>query len=56
MKKDPDEMHNVIDDPAYSEIATKLKKELKQLMIDVGDTASLDEFREISEKDFGKLN
>lgn len=56
MEKDPDEMHNVIDDPAYSEIAVKLKKELKQLMIEVDDTASLDEFREISVKDFGNIN
>ena len=56
MEKDPNEMNNLINDPAYAEIAAKLKKELKQLMIDVGDTGSLDSFREISDKDFGKIN
>ncbi len=56
MEKDPNELNNVIDDPAYAKIADSLKKELKQLMIEVKDTGSLAEFREITDKDFGKLN
>ncbi len=56
MVKDPDELHNVIDDPAYADVAKKMKSELKQLMKDVGDTASLAEFREITDKDFGNIN
>jgi arylsulfatase A-like enzyme len=56
MEKDPDELHNVINDPAYADVAKKLKEELKQLMKEVGDTASLEEFREITDKDFGSLN
>jgi arylsulfatase A-like enzyme len=56
MKKDPDEMNNVINDPDYKTIAIQLKKELKQLMVKVGDTTKLKQFREISNKDFGNIN
>jgi len=56
MEKDPDELNNVIDDPAYADIAKQLKAELKQLQIEVGDTGTLAEFRELTDKDFGNIN
>jgi arylsulfatase A-like enzyme len=54
--KDPDELHNVYDDPEYHNVAVQLKKQLNELMQQVGDTATLTQFREITDKDFGNLN
>ena len=56
MKKDPNEMHNVIDDPEYAGVVVRMKERLKKLMVEVGDTASLEEFRKITDTDFGKIN
>ena len=56
LEKDPDEMNNLINNPAYADTIAKLKVQLQELMKDVGDTASLEEFREITDKDFGKVN
>jgi hypothetical protein len=56
LKKDPDELHNAINDPQYADIIAKMKKQLKALMKQVKDTGSLQQFREITDKDFGKLN
>ncbi len=41
--KDPREMTNVYDDPAYADIATKLHKELEQLRIKYKDSPELDQ-------------
>jgi arylsulfatase A-like enzyme len=41
--KDPQEMTNVYNDPAYVEIATKLHQELKELRIKYKDSPELDE-------------
>jgi arylsulfatase A-like enzyme len=38
LKKDPHEMNNVYDDPAYADIVKKLKSELSELKNDIGDT------------------
>ncbi len=54
MEKDPDELHNVINDPAYSGIAAEMKKRLQKLMKDVGDTGTLDDFRKITESRYRK--
>jgi len=56
LKKDPEELHNAINDPQYADIIAQMKKQLKQLMKQVKDTGTLQEFREITDKDFGKLN
>ncbi len=56
LEKDPDEMNNVINTPSYKETVEKLKEELAQLRIEVGDTVSLQQFREISDTDFGNIN
>ncbi len=56
LEKDPEELHNVANEAEYAQILDSLKNELKQLQIQVGDTASYDEFREITDKDFGTIN
>ena len=38
--KDPDELNNVYDDPAYRDVRTRLKKQFAQLRKDVGDDGS----------------
>ncbi len=55
LKKDPAQMHNVIDDPAYADVVADLKKQLKDLQKQYGDDRTLDEFREISDRDFGRI-
>ena len=42
-KRDPQEMTNVYDDPAYADIAAKLHKELEQLRIKYKDSPELDQ-------------
>jgi arylsulfatase A-like enzyme len=42
-KKDPNEMNNVYDDPAYAEIVVKLKKDLAQLRKKYKDSKELDQ-------------
>jgi arylsulfatase A-like enzyme len=56
LMKDPDELHNVYYDQEYHDIALDLKKQLNELMKQVGDTATLEQFREITDKNFGKIN
>jgi arylsulfatase A-like enzyme len=55
LEKDPHELNNVFYDPKYKKIADSLQSKLKKLMIEVGDTASLDEFRKITDTDFGEI-
>ena len=38
LEKDPAEMHNVINDPAYSEVLADMQEELKKLQIQYNDT------------------
>ncbi|WP_159023922.1 sulfatase [Formosa sp. L2A11] len=42
-KKDVNEMHNVINDPAYADIVVKLKKQLADLRTYYGDSSELDQ-------------
>ncbi len=55
LEKDPQQMHNIIDDPAYKEVVISLKAKLKELMKEYENDKSLDAFREISDKDFGNI-
>ncbi len=55
LKKDPKQMNNVIEDPAYAEVVTELKKELSDLQKHYSDDHTLDEYRQISDKDFGRI-
>lgn len=53
--KDPDQMDNRIDDPAYDEVISGLKVELKKLMKDYDNDLPLAELRTITDKDFGEI-
>ena len=55
LEKDPMQMNNVINDPKYAKIIVDLKKQLKDLMIKAGNDKSLEEFRVITDKDFGTI-
>lgn len=55
MKTDPDQMVNQIDNPAYVDIVKDLKKELYGLQKKYGNKLSLEEYRAISDKDFGRI-
>ncbi len=56
LEKDPHELNNVAYDPAYKDVFNMMKHKLDSVMKAVGDTASLEEFREITDKDFGNIN
>ena len=56
LEKDPNELTNVAYDPAYKDVFEMMKKKLDSTMKAVGDTGSLEEFREITDKDFGSIN
>lgn len=55
LEKDPNELVNEIDNPEYAEIISDMKEELNQLMINYQNDKTLDEFRVITDKDFGKI-
>ena len=55
LKKDPKQMTNAINDPAYADVVIDLKKDLKELMKDYENDLELDDFRAISDKDFGHI-
>lgn len=55
LEKDPKQMNNVYNEPKYKEVIIDLKKQLKDLMIEAGNNKSLDEFRQITDKDFGSI-
>jgi arylsulfatase A-like enzyme len=54
-EKDPDQVINRINDPAYADIISKLKLELKALMKNYDNDLPLAEYRKISDKDFGEI-
>ena len=55
-KKDPEQVYNAIADPRYTAIIADLKSQLKQLQKTYGDDKGLEEFRKITDMDFGRLN
>jgi hypothetical protein len=54
-KKDPDQVHNIINDPAYAEVIKGLKVQLKDLKKTYHNDKSLDEYRKISDTNFGLI-
>ncbi|MCB0854402.1 MAG: DUF4976 domain-containing protein, partial [Bacteroidetes bacterium] len=42
-KKDPRELNNVYDDPAYAEVVEKLKQDLQDLRVKYKDSDELDQ-------------
>lgn len=55
METDPDQMVNQINNPAYAATVLDLKKQLYKLQKEYGDDRTLAEFREITDKDFGRI-
>jgi len=55
LEKDPHEMSNEINNPEYAEVISEMKEKLYQLMRNYKNDKSLDEYRIITEKDFGNL-
>ncbi len=55
LTKDPLQMHNEINNPAYADVIKDLKKRLKSLMKQYKDGKPLSEFRKITDTDFGSL-
>ena len=55
LEKDPTQMNNIINDPAYQEIIVELKSKLKSLRAKVGNDKSLAEYRKITDTDFGSI-
>lgn len=53
--KDPNQLHNQINNPKYAAVVKKLKKQLKYLMYKYDNKRSLDELRKITDTDFGAL-
>ena len=54
-EKDPQQMYNIINDPAYTEVVSQLKIELRELMKHYDNDLTLEEFRAISDTDFGSI-
>ena len=50
LQEDPDELHNLYEDPEHSALITSLKEELKRLQVQYGDDISLEEMREETRK------
>jgi len=55
LKKDPNEMKNLIHSKSYTILIKQLKKELYKLKENYGNKLSLEELRTISDTDFGGL-
>lgn len=55
LENDPSQMNNAINDPKYAKIIADLKVQLTQLMKESGNLKSLDEYRIITDKDFGSI-
>lgn len=55
LEKDPNQMHNIIAAPQYTNIIADLKSQLKTLMEKYENDKSLVDFRAITDKDFGAI-
>lgn len=55
LEKDPNQMNNIINDPAYQDVIVSLKEKLKSLMAEVDNDKTLPEFRKITDTDFGSI-
>ena len=56
LEKDPNELQNQIDNPEYAEMISAMKTELQQLQKRYKDDKSLEEFRAITDTDFGEIS
>ena len=55
LEKDPNQMNNVYNDPNYAELIVELKAKLKNLMVKFENNKSLEDYRMITDKDFGNI-
>ncbi len=55
LEKDPNQMKNSINDPLYKDVVSSLKVKLRDLMSKVGNDKELEEFRTITDTDFGSI-
>ena len=55
LEKDPSQMNNIINDPAYANVILDLKADLKSLMVKYENNKSLSDFRKITDTDFGNI-
>lgn len=55
LEKDPEQMNNIIADPQYANIVTRLKEDLKGLMVKYENNKSLADYRKITDTDFGSI-
>jgi arylsulfatase A-like enzyme len=56
LQKDPKQLHNVINDPAYASVIKDLKKELEALRRQYKNDKPMSAYREITDKDFGHIS
>ncbi len=56
LEKDPNELNNAINNPAYKEIIEKMKVDLKNQMINYENNKSLTDLRAITDTDFGNIS
>lgn len=50
LENDPNELHNIYDDPQYAGVVSELKAEIGRLQVQYGDTISLDERRAMTDR------
>lgn len=55
LEKDPSQMNNIINDPLYAEVIVELKEQLKDLMAKYENNKNLEDFRVITDTDFGRI-
>lgn len=56
LKNDPNEMNNLINHPDYQDVVKELKIEVTRQQQKYGDDKSVDEFRKITDTDFGNIS
>ncbi len=56
LENDPDELNNAINDPQYTDIIAQMKIDLKERQVEFGDDQSIEEFRAITDADFGQIS
>ena len=55
LEKDPDQMYNAINDPKYTRTIANLKSQLTDIRTEYGNNLSLDEYRKVSDTDYGRI-
>ncbi len=56
LENDPNELNNLIDNPEYADLIAEMKEQLKAKQKRYNDDGSLDDFRAITDTDFGHIS